>query len=251
MPPTLAMVFGTYNRLGLLQRCIASLRQAAGGLSYVILACDGGSTDGTRAWLAAQPDVELLEGGLDGAVKAFNVGFARAVELEAPYVVQWNDDFEALPGGGPVLAAAVSILAADPLVGAVALESALHGSWDCERYQGLPMVTQSVIRRAAGMAAARAEGDPTGKAWWSPRHHTYASDSVLGCWIWRLGWEIRRGTGLRIQDHHCMDALRERNVSGYRSGVYNTGALFLKDWGHASRLAYSRPEAEKFGGLLR
>ena len=251
MPPPVAVVLGTYNRLTLLQACVASLRRSVGALTYQILVADGGSTDGSRAWLMEQRDCELLEGGLEGAVKAFNIAFARAVEIGAPYIVQFNDDFECT-GPYPEIACAVTILETNPMVGAVALESQLRGeAWDCERYHNLPMCTQSVIRRAAGMAAARAEGDPTGTAWWSPKHHTYASDTVLSCWIWRLGWEIRRGTGLRVVDHHCQDGLRERNTATYLHGPQSTVGLFAAQWTARTSLDYSRADAERFGGVIR
>ena len=250
--PPVALALGTYNRLPLLKASIESARRAAGTLPLLALVADGGSSDGSREWLAEQPDCVILEGGIEGAVRAFNVAFGHAVYLGCPYVVQWNDDFEFAAGAVPQIEAAVAILEAEPLVGAVTLESQLRGEeWDCERYFGIPMLTQAVIRLEAGMAAARAEGDPTGRAWWGATHHTYAADTVLSCWIWRLGWEIRRGTGLRVHDRHHLDGLRECNVARYLHGPQSTVAAFTASWGRLDALKYSREEAARFGGVVR
>lgn len=247
-----ALVMGTYNRLPLLKASIESSRRAAGTVPLLALVADGGSTDGTREWLAAQPDCVLLEGGLEGAVRAFNIAFGHAVDLKLPYVVQWNDDFEFAASAAPQIEAAVAILEAEPLVGAVTLESQLRGeAWDCERYFDYPMLTQAVIRLEAGMAAARAEGDSTGRAWWGATHHTYAADTVLSCWIWRLGWEIRRGVGLRVHDRHHLDGLRERNVARYLHGPQSTVAAFTATWGKRDALNYNREDAVRFGGVVR
>jgi hypothetical protein len=76
--PDVGIVFGTYNRLPLLQVCISSLRPSVGSLSYEIVVVDGGSSDGTQHWARCQPDVVLIEQTLPltGAVIAYNLGFA-------------------------------------------------------------------------------------------------------------------------------------------------------------------------------
>ena len=75
----LSIVFGTYNRMAYLVDCIESIRVSAGHLGYEIIVVDGGSTDGSREYLATQPDVVFLgERTLEGAIKAFNKGFSLA-----------------------------------------------------------------------------------------------------------------------------------------------------------------------------
>ena len=44
------VVTGTYNRLTMLQRMIASARKSAGTLPTELIVVDGGSTDGTLEW---------------------------------------------------------------------------------------------------------------------------------------------------------------------------------------------------------
>ena len=57
----ISLVSGTYNRLPLLKRMVASARQSAADLPLEIVLVDGGSTDGTIAWCKSQPDIVLIE----------------------------------------------------------------------------------------------------------------------------------------------------------------------------------------------
>jgi len=248
-PPTLAIVFGTYQRLPLLQRAVESFRIACGSLSRVFLIADGGSTDGSRAWMADQPDVEILEGGLDGAVRAFNIGYARAVDIGPEAVVTQNDDnvAQAPPS---IFERAVEILRAEPAVGGVAFEmDTRRVGWVCEEWAGLPYGNTNCTRLEVGMAIARAQGDPTGKAWWDRRFKTYASDTVFGLWMNRLGWEMRRGVGLRVHDSGHPDEMKKRNVQDYCAN--GTADLFTAQFGRPDQCAYSREDAMRFGGRVR
>jgi GT2 family glycosyltransferase len=90
-----SIVIPTFNRLGRLRRCIDNIRQNV-AVPYEIIVVDGGSTDGSRQWLAHQDGLRLiLEAHREGAVRAFNKGFRAATG----YYVMWlNDDAFALPG---------------------------------------------------------------------------------------------------------------------------------------------------------
>jgi glycosyltransferase involved in cell wall biosynthesis len=255
MAPTVAVVLGTFNRRALLETCLTSVRRSVGALSYVVLVADGGSTDGSREWLTEQPDCELLEGGLDGAVRAFNVAFARAVDLEAPYVCIINDD-DRFVGPEVEIARAVELLESDPGMGGVTFETNLrqhekdNPPWGFEQWgPGLPYCNKGVIRCEAGMAAARAQGDPTGRAWWGHEHHTYAADTECGLWIWRLGWTIGRGFGLRIDDSTEPDTLRRSNEARHTASESWRG--YLARWGRHDAANYNRADAEAHGGIIR
>lgn len=93
-----SIVVPTYNRLSRLQCCIDKIRRNAVCPKEIIVV-DGGSTDGTREWLAAQSDLRvILEAQREGAVAAFNKGFRIATGC---YVMWLNDDAYQLPGQYP------------------------------------------------------------------------------------------------------------------------------------------------------
>lgn len=99
-PLIVSIVIPTFNRLGRLKRCIGKIRGNV-TLPVEIIVVDGGSTDGTRDWLARQTDLRaILEPRREGAVRAFNKGFKAAT---GHYVMWLNDD--AYPLAGSVEAA--------------------------------------------------------------------------------------------------------------------------------------------------
>ena len=254
MTPDVAIVLGTYNRRVLLQACVASLRPSVGDLDYEIIVVDGGSDDSTQHWARCQPDIVLIEQSLPltGAVVAFNLGFARAVDDGCPWVVQFNDDIQCV-GSEPEIAHAVWLMEACPSVGAVAFESDVYRQRDTNRpeydlpyHHGVPHFNQGVVRRESGMSCARAMGDATGKAWWCRDHHTYGSDTELTGWLTRLGWEIHHGIGLCVHSAEPNDRMALMNRGGYA-----TEYLLTERWGQPESMTYRRDEAERFGGFLR
>ena len=255
MTPDVCVVLGTFNRIGLLQKALASFRRSCGRLNYEIVVVDGGSTDGSLEWLDEQPRVHVIRQSLPltGAVAAFNLGFGYAVDIGARYVCILNDDDEMI-GPRYEIEMAYNRMERDAYVGAVAFETDLRGPWECECWNGRPYCNKGVIRREAGMAAARAAGDPTGRAWWSRDHLTYASDTELGLWIWRLGWTVEKGVGLRVHDNadahvaHC-DDLRKNNVKLYAES--GTVKLFHQRWDDPNRIAYDEFDAIRYGGRVR
>ncbi|MEQ1868645.1 MAG: glycosyltransferase family 2 protein [Vicinamibacterales bacterium] len=58
-PATIAAVVVTYNRLALLQECVAALRAQTRPPDEIVVV-DNGSTDGTADWLAAQPGLTVV-----------------------------------------------------------------------------------------------------------------------------------------------------------------------------------------------
>jgi GT2 family glycosyltransferase len=101
-PPTVSIVIATYRRFDRLRRCIERTR--AGFLEntpHEMIVVDGGSDDGTREWLAAQPDVRVhVESQRAGSCRAYNIGFRMA---RGECVMWLNDD--AWPAPGAVAAA--------------------------------------------------------------------------------------------------------------------------------------------------
>lgn len=92
---TVSIVVPTFNRLSRLTTCIDKIR-ANVSMPYELIVVDGGSTDGTRNFLAGQGDLHvILEDDREGAVKAFNKGFRAAT---GEFVMWLNDDAYPLPG---------------------------------------------------------------------------------------------------------------------------------------------------------
>jgi GT2 family glycosyltransferase len=120
-----SIVIPTFNRFDRLQRCIDRIEQNVSSPSEVIVV-DGGSTDGTRDWLARRRDLRvILEPEREGAVRAFNKGFRAAT---GHYVMWLNDDAYPLPGA---VGAAVAMIERPELadVGVVAF----YHNWHSER----------------------------------------------------------------------------------------------------------------------
>lgn len=238
---SVAIVLGTYNRLPCLMQAIASIRASVGAHPYLIVVSDGGSTDGTLDYLTFCRDVYVVRGGLDGAVRAFNKGFEIAVEYEFDYVMHLNDDAEILTMAHddecPLhpIGHAVDLLEAYPGIGEVAFELDLRGRWGFEKINGAPYANFGVIRREAGMAVARAQGDETGRAWWNPIYRTYGADCEFGAHLWRLGWHVHPARTLRVHDVNHQDDLREANTSDNKHG---DGDLFWSRWRAVDLSAY-------------
>jgi GT2 family glycosyltransferase len=94
----LSIVIPTYNRHARLVRAVDKIRQNARDIGEIIVV-DGGSTDGTREWLAQQQDLKvILEEAREGAVRAFNKGFRAAT---GEFVCWLNDDAYPLPDALP------------------------------------------------------------------------------------------------------------------------------------------------------
>lgn len=269
---------GTYQRRAWLEECLGSARAAARGMPLRFYVADGGSTDGTLEMLKGMPDVHLIEQGeLLGAVAAFDAAYGAAVDDGADWIGTLNDDLTCVNDPAPIITAAVLRLAADPSLGGVAFASdryatpaepdpffeAITGprepvTFRVELHHGRPYLNQGIVRRAAHMAAARAQGDPAGRDYWDRRYHTYGADGASGCWLWRLGWRIEAADDLRVRErmHGEDDAfpgesgnddpLRLRNGAQSRA----SSELFASEWWSPASLEYDRAAAERFGGRL-
>ena len=60
MSRPVSIVTVTYDTLFFVRLLVEKVREFVGDRAYEIIAVDRGSRDGTRAWLAAQPDVRIL-----------------------------------------------------------------------------------------------------------------------------------------------------------------------------------------------
>lgn len=254
-PLDLVIVLGTFERRALLERAVESIRKAVDSLAYEIVVVDGGSMkDDTRSWLVQQPDIVFFgHRGLRGAVEAYNHAFGYAVDRNAPFVAALNDDAQIQNTEPGALRDAVSALRANQELGAIAFAFDLftHNGWGHDHVYGLPYVNYGVFRREAGMAAAKAQGDPSGRRWWNPIYHTYAADCELGVWVWKLGWKIEASHAVRVADKQIRveDVLRENNRS--HDHMRRDTKLFYERWANESlvRDPVAQPARPRFTEL--
>lgn len=211
--PVLSVLFGTYNRINHLKAAVESVRRSMlGTVPYEIVVCDGGSTDGSREWLAAQRDVIFVaERHLEGAVRAFNQCFALS---RGKYLANLNDDCEVV---GMALAEGVKYLDEHADVGQVAFafrgdgeEWTINEIYPTSRYSQVTWPTTyanfGITRREAAEQVARITG-----GFWCPVYKTYAADCELSAWIHKLGWRVAKLRNLRVADLRVEDGLRDRN----------------------------------------
>jgi glycosyltransferase involved in cell wall biosynthesis len=222
-----SVVTGTYNRLNYLQQMIDSARRNWPrhlGLNFVVV--DGGSTDGTLEWLAAQPDVLTIQHGkLLGAIKAFCDG-AKAATGE--YVVMANDD---VVFHDYSLLRAVSHLEETPTCGAVAFAdnrfAQIHKT-DGYRVMQAPATDldgkDTMVNYAQVGMFRRWLGDLCG--WWGADDHTmrnartYGGDNYLSSRVWELGYSVDAVEGCNVDDLIPRDELRIANNSSGEKDSY-------------------------------
>lgn len=128
MPPAphVSIVVATYQRRARLERCLQRTRAAVSRpCEFVVI--DGGSSDGTAAWLAQQRDVRFeIETERGGCCAAYDRGLRLA---RGRYVMWLNDDSYALPGS---IDAAVEFLESHPArsIGMVAFYHTHQQPWN-------------------------------------------------------------------------------------------------------------------------
>lgn len=110
--PDISIVTPSYNMLPFLQRCVASVRDQGVSLEHVVM--DGGSSDGTPAWLTGNPDLVGRSEKDKGMYHALNKALALS---RAPIVGHLNCDEQYLPG---VLRRVIDYFASHPEVDFVA-----------------------------------------------------------------------------------------------------------------------------------
>lgn len=88
---SIAVVTATHNRRHLLERCIQSVREQT-RLPDEIIVVDNGSTDGTREWLEAQPDLVVIHQLNSGAAGGFRSGLQLALQRDHDWVWCRDDD---------------------------------------------------------------------------------------------------------------------------------------------------------------
>jgi GT2 family glycosyltransferase len=234
---TVSIVVPTFNRFDRLRRCIENIRRNV-GTAYEVVVIDGGSTDGTREWLAEQKDLRvILEPQREGAVRAFNKGFRAAT---GHYVMWLNDDAYPLPGS---VEAAIAMIERPDLadIGMVAfyhnwhnerniLDRVTHGgeTYELCHVRGYPYANFGLLRRLLLERIGFAD----------ERYYFFAFDPDLSL-------KIQLGEGLKVVG--CRQALvlhdehhDERKLEDLQAGAADNEKLFAK-WNLPPRGGYPDP----------
>lgn len=198
MSISISVVLGTVNRLPFLQRALASVTNACGGLDHEIIIVDGGSDDGTLDYLRKNIRKEITviaQGERLGAVKAFNTGFQAA---RGEFVAAMNDDAEYI---GSPLYFAVQTLRDDKSIGQIAIpfqtfQVSSPDEIECARQcDAPPPETQLVSLPVLGLVTyanfgviSRDLGNELG--WWGEHYYQYAGDTELSTQVWAKGLRV-------------------------------------------------------------
>jgi len=190
----LSFVLGTYNRNGFLQKAIASIRDNHIRVPYELIVVDGGSTDGSLAWLAQQKDVITIVQHNRGEFRGrpvprrswgyfMNLGFKIA---QGQYVLMLSDDCLLLPDAvNHGLDRFDKLTVEGRRVGGVAF---YYRDWPDEQayYVQLTlgrnlMVNHGLFLRSALEAVGWVDEE---------RYRFYKADGDLCLKIWQAGYEI-------------------------------------------------------------
>lgn len=208
----ISVVSGTYNRLAYVQKMVDSVRKSIGniyGLRHQIILVDGGSVDGTQAWIGQQPDIHLIQhGSLLGAVKAFNDG---AFAAQGQYVILANDDIEFVEDS---ILKAWLYMQAHPDCGVGCFYQDRNGrEWHIENMPVVINGRQANAPYGQVCIVPKWLGDLVG--WWGTYLHTYGGDNELSAQIYQLGFKVSPITGAKIHDREAKDELRRiNNING-------------------------------------
>jgi glycosyltransferase involved in cell wall biosynthesis len=224
----ISVVSGTFNRLPLLQKMVASARASVPvGIPLEFVIVDGGSEDGTIAWCQSQRDIRLIEHGeLRGAIPAFTEG---AYAARGRAIILANDD---VAFRGDSILKALLHLDTHPACGAVAF---------ADNRPFLPTKTRNDYQVMGMMARRRGKDAVVPYAqvgmyrkwlgdkcdWWGAndpnfRARTYGGDNYLSSRIWELGYTVDAVRGVEVDDMVHEDDLRQigRDIGNADSEQY-------------------------------
>jgi glycosyltransferase involved in cell wall biosynthesis len=216
----LSIVFGTYNRIDYLKRCVKSIFRRDYGISETIIV-DGGSIDGTLEYLKRMGIITIDQGGLLGCVDAYNKGFARA---RGKYVAFINDDVTV---ENDALVQSVEMLDKNPDIGMVAIPYENPGRPRQVAYCNAGNPSKKYLFACFGVLR-RELGERAG--WFDGFYH-YCGDCHLAMSIWKMGYRVEElKTGGYIK-HYDAPSPVKNNDPAIKGRIKNDWKLYAEKWG--------------------
>lgn len=229
--PIVSVVLGSYNRIEFLPLTIQNIRDEVASLSHEIIVIDGGSNDGSLAWLSEQKDVitiiqhnrgEWLGKQIPRRSWGYfmNLGFKLA---QGTYVCMLSDDCLMVPGSlQSALDQAEKARAEGKQVGAVAF---YFRDWSKEQeyHVGYTLGEKMYVNHGLYLRQALIDVDFLDEE----TFFFYNGDGDVCLKMWHKGYEVIDSSSSFIEHYpHANVQVRKSNYEKYKQDVDN----YLKKW---------------------
>ena len=216
----LVIVIATHNRLELLKKAIASIKNGV-RCDHEVIVIDGQSNDGTVEFLKENKDVtSVFQNELIGASRTYNYVWKR---IECKYTCWLSDDTEIVDGS---LDLAVSILEKDSEIGMVGLKMKdTNGPWIKHPYMG-GISTYGILTCNHGVLKKSLLSEA---GYFNESYKTYMIDVDLTASVLSLGKKVVMTKQISIL-HNRFWADNDKNTHGVldEMKIYKNKIVYIK-----------------------
>ncbi len=229
--PLVSIILGSFNRIEFLPSTIQSIRAEAQHLNHEIIVIDGGSTDGSLAWLCEQKDIITIiqhnRGEWLGKTITrrswgyfMNLGFKAA---QGKYVCMLSDDCLLVPGAlVNGINHAEQELSRNRNIGAVAF---YFRDWSKEQeyHVGYTLGEKMYVNHGLYLKKALEDVNYIDEE----TFFFYNGDGDLCLKMWQKGYEVIDSSNSYLEHYpHANPQVRKTNYEKYKQDV----DLYLKKW---------------------